>query len=317
MIRPLNRKANYARLNSATILTMSDVSKHYAGKKVVNNINLSIQKGEIVGFLGLNGAGKSTTLGIICGAIAPTTGQVIINGNSLVDNPKAAKQSVGYVADPPALHDDSKVIDFLTHVGRLYGLKGQQLREHTAQVIDECSIKEICHHAIAHLSHGYRQRVALAQALIHKPDLLVLDEPSNGLDPVQIQQFCSLLNKIKVNCGVILSTHNLLEVGSICDRVLILRQGRITQEHHFEKNQANIFCAEFSESFTPTEFPQLSQYSISVQNPLQWQVVLNHPEQAPEFIKDCVSMNLPLKQFSPQTSQTELLIQALNTVDTL
>lgn len=209
------------------MIDVQDLTKQYAGRVAVDRISFRVEPGEIVGFLGPNGAGKSTTMRILSGYMPPTTGRVEVAGFDVFRDSLDVRRSVGYMPENAPLYMEMRVKEYLHFRGELKGLRGRDLRRRTGEVMDLCAVTDVRRRVIGNLSKGYRQRVALADALIHRPPLLILDEPTNGLDPTQIRHVRELLRSLRPDHTVLLSTHILHEVEQTCDRVIIIHQGRI------------------------------------------------------------------------------------------
>ena len=208
------------------MLSIQNLSKIYGSVEAISNISFGVSKGEVVGFLGPNGAGKSTTMRIICGCIGPTSGQVLIDGLDTLESPIKSKSRIGYLPEIPPLYPNMIVEEYLRFCGQLKGV--EDLKKDMSRVVHLCGLEDHTQSFISTLSKGYKQRVGLAQALIHRPDLLVLDEPTSGLDPAQRIEFRQLLRELaKGDITVILSTHILSEIEAICSRVVIISQGKI------------------------------------------------------------------------------------------
>ena len=209
------------------MIKVSNLSKKYVGKPAVDNISFNVESGEIVGFLGPNGAGKTTTIRMLTGYIPPTSGTALIGGHDIFQDSIIAKQKIGYMPENVPLYDDMRVKEYLLFRAELKGLRGQDVRKHMNEALELCSIKDFKSQMISSLSKGFRQRVGLADALINKPPLLILDEPTNGLDPSQIRSFRELIKELAENHTILISTHILSEVELTCDRVLIINKGQM------------------------------------------------------------------------------------------
>lgn len=211
------------------MIEVKNLTKHYGAKKAVDNISFTVNDGEILGFLGPNGAGKSTTMNILTGYISSTDGEVLINGIDILDNPTAAKKEIGYLPEIPPLYPDMSVREYLNFV---YDLKKCKIpREaHIEDVCKLVKITDVYDRLIKHLSKGYRQRVGMAQALIGNPKILILDEPTVGLDPKQILDIRNLIKKLGKKHTVILSSHILSEIQAVCDRIVIISKGTIVAD---------------------------------------------------------------------------------------
>jgi ABC-2 type transport system ATP-binding protein len=209
------------------MIVVKDLVKRYVGRTAVDNISFEIEKGEVVGFLGQNGAGKTTTIRILTGYMSPTSGFASIAGHDVFRDSLAARRKVGYMPENVPLYMDMRVKEYLNFRGELKGLRGRELRASMDDVLDLCGLSDMRKKIIGSLSKGYRQRVGLADALVHRPELLILDEPTNGLDPNQIRRVRELIKQLGLKHTIFISTHILSEVEMICDRVIILDKGKI------------------------------------------------------------------------------------------
>ncbi|MBM74735.1 MAG: MFS transporter [Proteobacteria bacterium] len=210
------------------MIEINNLSKRYGLFKAINNVTFSVEKGGIVGFLGPNGAGKSTTMRILCGCIGATSGEVFIDGKEISEAPLELKKRIGYLPETPPLYPNMTVNDYLCFAAQI---KGVPVEDSARSVIDRVGLSDVSDRIILHLSKGYKQRVGIAQALIHNPDILVLDEPSSGLDPAQRKEIRTLLSELaEGQRTVILSTHVLAEVEALCKRVVIISQGQIVAQ---------------------------------------------------------------------------------------
>lgn len=209
------------------MIKMKQVSRQYDDFLAVDKVSFQIGRGEVVGLLGHNGAGKSTIMKMLTGYLEPSQGQVIIDGEDLATSLDKARMRIGYLPENCPVYPEMSVIDFLDYTAALRGLTVEQRPAVICQAIERVELSEKAMSIIATLSRGFRQRVGLAQALLHNPDVLILDEPTNGLDPGQIEHIRELIKNLGEQATVIVSTHVLQEVEAICDRVLILRHGRL------------------------------------------------------------------------------------------
>ncbi|MBL8300481.1 MAG: ABC transporter ATP-binding protein [Rhodanobacteraceae bacterium] len=206
-------------------LRIDRISRTLAGRAVVNALSLEVACGEVLGLLGVNGAGKSTTLRMIAGVLSPDSGQVLLGGADLYENPELARRGIGYLPERAPLHAELDVSEFLLFCARLHGLSRGEARVAVRREIERCDLGEVQHRLIGHLSKGFQQRVGIAQALVHKPTLVVLDEPASGLDPVQSLRMRELITELRANHAVLLSTHLLAEAEACCDHIAILHRG--------------------------------------------------------------------------------------------
>lgn len=212
------------------MIEITALTKRYGNNLALDNISFSVAKGEIVGFLGPNGAGKSTTMNIITGYLSSTSGSVTVDGYDILDNPNEAKKRVGYLPEQPPLYVDMTVEEYLDFVYDLKKIKGLNKKEHITGIIEKVGIENVYMRRISHLSKGYKQRVGLAQALLGNPEVLILDEPTVGLDPKQIIEIRNVIKELGKEHTVILSSHILSEISAVCERVIIIKNGRIVAE---------------------------------------------------------------------------------------
>jgi ABC-2 type transport system ATP-binding protein len=209
------------------LIKAENLTKRYGRHLAVDNISFSIEKGEVIGFLGPNGAGKSTAMNMMCGCLAPTEGKITINGIDIMDEPEETRKYVGYLPEQPPLYLEMTVVEYLKFVGELKSVSKQQIKKDIARIVNLVKIDDVKHRLIRNLSKGYKQRVGIAQALMGNPPILVLDEPSVGLDPKQIIEIRNLINELKKDHTLIISSHILPEISAVCDRVLIIHKGVI------------------------------------------------------------------------------------------
>ena len=241
-------------------IEVKNLSKFYGEQAAVNDISFSIKKGEIVGFLGPNGAGKSTTMKILTGFIPSTKGQVQICGMEVDVDALETRKKIGYLPENNPLYLDMYVREYLEFVGNIYRVPN--LKQRVNEMIQQVGLEVEQNKKIGMLSKGYRQRVGLAQAIIHDPEVLILDEPTTGLDPNQLVEIRELIKRIGKSKTVILSTHIMQEVSAICDRVIIIKQGKIVaddkaEDLHFEENKQVVYV-EFEGDFSKNQLKKMS-----------------------------------------------------------
>lgn len=249
-------------------LKISDLTKRYGAQLAIDGINFSVKRGEILGFLGPNGAGKTTTMKIITGFIPPTEGTVTLDDLNIREHSLEIRKKIGYLPEHNPLYLDMYVHEFLRFMGKLSGVTSNLLKTRIAEIVEQTGLTREQHKKIGQLSKGYRQRVGLAQALIHEPPVLILDEPTTGLDPNQIIEIRSLIQKIGKERTVIFSTHILPEVEAIANRVVIINKGKIvadspTPELLVKISGEHIIVVEFETAGFRLEvfqdFPQISK----------------------------------------------------------
>jgi gliding motility-associated transport system ATP-binding protein len=209
------------------MITVKELTKKYARNTAVDHISFEVGKGQIVGFLGPNGAGKTTTMRMLTCFLPPTSGNATVAGFDVLEQPLEVKKRIGYLPETPPLYPEMRTVEYLMFVGRLKGLSGNELRQRVDAVCERCAVADVKEKLLGRLSKGYRQRVGLAQAIIHNPDVLILDEPTAGLDPKQINETRDLIKSLAGNHTIILSTHILPEVEHTCQQVIIINKGKL------------------------------------------------------------------------------------------
>lgn len=209
------------------MIKVERLTKYYGEFMAVDDLSFEIEEGHVYGFLGPNGAGKSTTMNIMTGCLSATEGTVTINGYDILEEPLRAKRCIGYLPEHPPLYMNETPEEYLRFVGEAKGLKGQELQRQIAEVMEQTKITEVKSRLISNLSKGYKQRVGIAQALLGNPKVIILDEPTVGLDPIQIIEIRDLVRQLGEQHTVILSSHILSEVQAICEKVLIIAKGRL------------------------------------------------------------------------------------------
>ena len=212
------------------MIEVQGLTKRYGRTVAVQDVNFSVKKGEILGFLGPNGAGKTTTMRVLTGFLPPTLGKVTVAGYDVMLEPLQVKRRIGYLPETPPLYPDMRVTEMLAFAGRIKGVTGSQLKQRIAEVSEKTAISDVSRKLVGQLSKGYRQRVGLAAALIHNPEVLVLDEPTAGLDPKQIIETRKLITSLAGEHTIILSTHILPEAANTCGRVMIINAGKLVAE---------------------------------------------------------------------------------------
>src|SRR5213596_3655939 len=226
------------------MIRVQEITKKYARNLAVDHISFEVQKGEIVGFLGPNGAGKTTTMRMLTCFLPPTSGTATVAGFDVLEQPLEVKRRIGYLPETPPLYQEMIADEYLSFVGKLKGLSGAELSKRVDYVCDRCAIDDVKKKLLGRLSKGYRQRVGLAQAIIHNPDVLILDEPTAGLDPKQINETRDLIKSLAGDHTIILSTHILPEVEQTCERVIIINKGKLVATDSVRNLQARARGAE-------------------------------------------------------------------------
>ena len=226
-------------MSTKVLIQATDLHRFYGKNHVVKNVSVELHKGEVLGLLGPNGAGKSTTMQMLTGNISPSSGDIIVNGINLKNNPQVAKQSIGYLPEQPPIYHDMTITEFLNYCAALHDISGARIKKAVDIAKERCNLQEVSSKLIANLSKGYQQRVGIAQAILHQPAVVILDEPTVGLDPIQITKIRALIRELGKDHSVILSTHILPEVQAVCDRVQIMSHGKTVFSDSFEQLAKN------------------------------------------------------------------------------
>lgn len=211
----------------SALIEVDQISRYFGKTAAVNNISFSLEKGEVLGFLGINGAGKTTTMQMLSGCLAPSKGTLKIAGFDMLTAPLLAKRQIGYLPDTPPLYKDQTVTEFLTYCAQLHAVPKQNITAALDNTLERCGLTKVATRLINNLSKGFQQRVGIAQAIIHNPSIIILDEPTVGLDPIQIKEIRCLIKELGQDHGVILSTHILSEVEETCTQVQIIHKGQL------------------------------------------------------------------------------------------
>jgi len=249
-------------MSNQALIQASALNRYYGKYHAVNDFNLTLHKGEVLGLLGPNGAGKSTTMQMLTGNISPSSGTIIINGVDLLDDPKQAKQSIGYLPEQPPIYRDMTSNEFLKYCAALHDIPKEKAQAAIDIAIERCGLGDMSNKLIANLSKGYQQRVGIAQAILHRPDVVILDEPTVGLDPIQITEIRALIRELGKDHSVILSTHILPEVQAVCDRVQIIKEGRTVFSDTFkqleQRQSAPVLLVGFESAINEKELSALA-----------------------------------------------------------
>ena len=298
---------------------VSHISRYYGGLRAVNDVSFTIRRGEILGFLGPNGAGKTTTMQILSGNLAPTSGSVRIAGHDLLAQPKPAKAALGYLPEQPPVYRDLTVDEYLDYCAALNRIARGKRREARESAKSKCGLTDVARRLIGNLSKGYQQRVGIAQAIIHLPPLVILDEPTIGLDPIQIREIRALIRELGKEHGVILSTHILPEVQAICDRVQIIHKGDLVMADTIDGLARHLKSAALIVSWrNPPTIAELAQVSgvreVSHLDDGRWRI-LHEPGQdlAEQLVRISVERNWGLREIGPERASLEQIFVELTT----
>jgi len=245
------------------LIEAKNLKKSFGDFVAVDNINLNVERGEVVGFLGPNGAGKSTTMKMLTGFLEPDGGEIFIEGIDLKSKPLEAKKSIGYLPEGAPSYSDMEVSEFLSFVGKMRGLNNNgSLNTRLSDMAEQINLKEVWHKPIETLSKGFKRRVGIAQALIHDPDILILDEPTDGLDPNQKYEMRDLIKKISTNKAIVISTHILEEVEAVCSRTVIIANGQLLANETPDNlgkqfNKKNMFSLKVANKLNNTQIKDI------------------------------------------------------------
>lgn len=296
-------------------LRVNHLTKIYSQQKAVDDISFSINKGEIVGFLGPNGAGKSTTMKIATGYLPPSSGSIAVDGFDVTEQPMQVKKIIGYLPEHNPLYLDMFVHEYLNFIGKVYQIPSSQLKSRTGEVIAMCGLEPEQNKLIGSLSKGYRQRVGLAQALIHNPQVLILDEPTTGLDPNQIIEIRKLIKETSKNKTVIFSTHIMQEVQALCDRVIIIHKGKIVADDDLknlvgQQASASMIVVEFKEPVLPEDFSSIAGVDKVSYDGKQFRI-RSKRDIRPELMHFASQRNLTLLSLKQEENSMEEIFRSL------
>ena len=298
------------------MLEIKNLTKTYQGVKAIDDVSFTVEKGHVVGFLGANGAGKTTTMDIICGCVGSDQGSVRVCGHDILDEPIEAKAKIGYVPDVPPLYRDMTVKETIVYAAKLNGVAKAKVESRLMETLTLLALEDVHHKLVGSLSKGYRQRVALAHALVHDPEVLVLDEPTEGLDPRQIAQMRDIILSLKETKAIILSSHILHEVENLCDQLVIIHKGQIVAtgsveeiaskfESHTYTLTVRNFSAKILEKLESLAY--LSGLNHDDKNQLTFD--LKAPEKLDDVAKLVIDSGWGLKRISPSASSLEGIFQ--------
>ena len=303
----------------ATTLKALGLTRLFGPNKAVNNVSFELSKGEVLGFLGPNGAGKSTTMRMLTGNLAPTEGQVEICGINIIEEPKLAKANIGYLPEMRPLYKEFRVNEFLRIAAKLHNIPAKRINSSIDIAMEKCGLTHMSNRLIENLSNGYQQRVGIAQAIIHNPEIVILDEPTVGLDPIQIREIRKLIKEIGKEHSVILSTHILPEVEIVCDRVQIIDKGNLVFHGSIDdlkqQRRGNKLLVGFKKTPTLKKLQSLFDIvKIEKQEDLLHVIQFKNLDfDMEKFIQVCVKEKLGLFQVSPHiTSLEDTFVQLTN-----
>ena len=301
-----------------SVLTLDHVQRVLAGRVVVRELNLTMARGSVLGLLGVNGAGKSTTLRMMAGVLAPSSGRVLLGSEDLHEVPERARRRIGYLPETPPLHDELSAEEYLRFCARLRGLARGTVDAAVARAVERCGLGEIRRRPLGTLSKGFRQRVGLAQAILHEPELIVLDEPASGLDPVQALNLRELIGSLGREHAVVLSTHVLSDVLACCDRVAILHRGELRHLGTLEQAEGGSLRVGVTRVSTADDWLALPPVAAaSAIDVTRWQVRLHAGVAVADFAALVVGRGFGLVELRPESSALESTFLAIAASDTV
>jgi ABC-2 type transport system ATP-binding protein len=303
---------------SSTLIDAQHLHRYYADTHAVNDVCIELHQGDILGLLGPNGAGKTSCMQMLCGSLAPSSGQITIKQFDLLEQPTQAKRHIGYLPDKPPLYPELTVDEYLDYVARLRKVSKASIAAQRNKSKQQCGLSQHGKKLIGHLSKGYQQRLGIAQAIIHQPDIIILDEPTVGLDPIQIREIRELIGELGALHGIILSTHILPEVQAVCNRVQMIHQGRSLFNKSMQQlRQSNRVLLQLEQAIDATELQKIP--GVDSAQPLNQQQYLLEGAQLQDTLAEisryCVEKNWGLLQIQLQENTLEQIFIGLSSGD--
>jgi len=309
-------------MNTATLLQVEGLSRFYGPLQAVKNISFTVRQGEVLGFLGPNGAGKTTSMQMLTGNLAPSQGRITVAGHDLLEDPRAAKAAIGYLPEQPPVYRDLTVDEYLDYAAALNRIARARRRAARDAAKEKCGLTEVGRRLIGNLSKGYQQRVGIAQAIIHLPPVIILDEPTAGLDPIQIREIRHLVRELGKEHSVILSTHILTEVQTVCNHVQIINKGElvlnVSNDELAQRMQSSVLTLRFRNAAEPAAIAKLAGVK-NVETADDGSLRVYHePSSDPTeaLVKLSVERNWGLAALIPQRASLEDIFLELTREDT-
>jgi len=303
----------------SSLISVNKLSRYYGDFCAVNDISFELAAGDILGFLGPNGAGKSSTMQMLSGNLAPSAGEIHINGIDLLEQPKAAKASLGYLPETPPLYPEMTVSEYLRYCARLHRITAARIADSCNNAMQRCGLTEVAQRLIRNLSKGYQQRVGIAQAILHAPPVIILDEPTVGLDPIQIMEIRDLIRELGQSHGIILCTHILPEVQAVCNRVQIINRGKLVYNANMnELLQPRSGRYEFilAKDISDDELATHAVFS-EVEKVAERHFVVSSPQPAEQLTQFIIDQQWGLRTFQEKQVSLEQIFIELTAGDTL
>jgi len=301
---------------TCALIKATNLNRFYGEYHAVKDFNLTLKKGEVLGLLGPNGAGKSSAMQMLTGNISPSSGEIVINGINLLDNPKQAKRQIGYLPEQPPVYRDMTPVEFLNYCAVLHDIPKSKIQSAVNDAVERCVLGSVTHKLIGNLSKGYQQRVGIAQAILHQPEVVILDEPTVGLDPIQITKIRQLIRELGKDHSVILSTHILPEVQAVCDRVQIINHGETVFSDSFaqlaQKQSSNRIIVGFEDVVDETGFQSLNALEKTTDlGGNRFQLDFNAPAEPRSLYELAVEKGWTLTELSRQEETLEQIFMNL------
>lgn len=299
-------------MSSQVLVAARDLGRNFGAHWAVQGLSLEVNRGEVLGLLGPNGAGKSTTLALLTGTLPASTGRVLLDGIDVAEAPRRAKARVGFLPDHPPLYPELTVTEYLRYAARLRGVARRDVGTAVRRAVDQCGLTGTETRLVGNLSRGYQQRIGIAQALVHGPSVVVLDEPTVALDPRQIQEIRALIRALRTEHAVILSTHILAEVQHVCDRVLILAQGQAVCHQdlaELDGSRPAALRVRFDERVTLADLmglPGIAAAHTQADGSLRLELD-GREDPAPAVVRHAVDQGLTLRELTPERWSLEQL----------
>ncbi len=305
-----------------TLIQADKLCRYYGPHCALDNLSFVLNQGQILGFLGPNGAGKSTTMQIVCGNLAPTSGEILINGINMLEHPRQAKANLGYLPDTPPLYPDTTAGEYLNYCARLRGVPSAKIKACVDNAMDRCGLGDVENRLIGNLSKGFQQRVGIAQAIVHSPNVIVLDEPTVGLDPIQMREIRNLILDLGREHGIILSTHILSEVQATCSHVQIIHQGKLVLsdkvqglEDRMQASSLILWTRRALSKNLLEQVPGVVQIESLQDNKFRIYFKKNH-DPSEQLAETVVSAGLGLLQLTPEhRSMEEFFVELMQEAD--
>jgi len=307
-------------MSTQALIQANALNRYYGDYHAVKDFNLTLGKGEVLGLLGPNGAGKSSAMQMLTGNISPSSGDVFINGINLIEQPEQAKRCIGYLPEQPPVYRDMTPLEYLNYCAALHGISKSQRKSVINHTLERCGLQDVPNKLIGNLSKGFQQRVGIAQAILHKPDVVILDEPTVGLDPIQITQIRQLIRELGNDHAVILSTHILPEVQAVCDRVQIIHQGKTVFSDSFKelasRQIANQVLVSFSQGGKKETLETLADIdSVEVlpaqNNNSRFRINYKNVHDGTDIFQLAVKNGWVINELSPQSETLEQIFMKL------